>query len=93
MTSQVDSKGYFVLDKHALVTLRLSGVTGIQLEGESGVIISDLGMRRLSVKPNGWHTGSGPEAGDFEVAWDSCVGFDGVIFAREVTLAFHPVEP
>ena len=92
MTDQVDSKGYFVLDKHAVVTLRLAGVTGIQLEGESGLIISDLGIRRLSAKPNGWHDGSGPVAGDFEVAWDSCWGFDGAIFAREVTLAFHPVE-
>lgn len=92
MTKEIDSKGYFVLDKHALVTIKLSEVTGIQLEGESGLIISDLGIRRLSEKPSGWHDGTGPCRGDFEVAWESCWGFDGALFAREVTLAFDPTE-
>lgn len=93
MTKEIDAKGHFVLDKHALVTFQLSGVTGIQLEGESGVIISDLGIRRLTDKPSGWHDRAGPNVGDFEVAWESCWGFDGALFAREVTLGIQPTEP
>lgn len=36
MTSKVDAAGYFVQDRHAVVTLRMRGVTGVKLEGDAG---------------------------------------------------------
>jgi len=47
MTSEVDKDGYFVLDRHALVTLRMTGVTGLRMEGGAGSVISELIVRRL----------------------------------------------
>jgi hypothetical protein len=91
MTSEVDSAGYYVLDRHALVTISLSGVSGISLTGNATSIISELRIRRLSADAPGWHSCGGPEAGDFEIDFTSSYGLYGQLFARDLALGFTPM--
>lgn len=92
MTSEVDAKGYFVLDRHALVTLRCSSVTGISLRGSAtGTIILQLNIQKIGTKPPDWDQYDGPEVGDYEVKFDSACGFDGSIFGRELSFELVPL--
>ncbi|WP_343610221.1 hypothetical protein [Novosphingobium sp.] len=91
MTSEVDSQGFFVLDKHATVTLNAKGVTGLALTGEASATIARLIIRRVSAKPMGWDNAVGPEVGDIEIGWESSWGMDGTIYAREVSLSLQPL--
>ncbi len=93
MTSATDKEGFYVLDRHALVTLRLAGVTGLKLEGEAGSIISELMIRRVPVTPDRshWQSCTGPTEGDIEVAFETAVGLYGVIYAKELAFELSPV--
>ncbi|HVK40943.1 MAG TPA: hypothetical protein VM471_00570 [Phenylobacterium sp.] len=48
-TSEVEAAGYFIRDRHELVTLRMERITGLKLEGDAGSIISELVIRRMHV--------------------------------------------
>jgi hypothetical protein len=93
-TSEVDAAGYFVRDRHALVTLRMERVAGLKLEGDAGSIISELVIRRLHASPDAadWQTCAGPQVGDIAIAFDSAVGLFGRIYAKELTFHLHPIE-
>lgn len=91
MTRDVDAAGYYVLDRHAVVTLSLSGVSGISITGNASSIISELRIRRLSANASGWKSCGGPEAGDFEIDFTSSYGLYGQLFARDLALAFTPM--
>jgi hypothetical protein len=95
MTSEVNAEGHFVLDRHALVTLRMLAVTGLKLAGDAGSIIFDLKIRRLSEAPDpsDWVTCAGPRVGDFEVSFDTSVGLYGTIYARELAFELEPRSP
>lgn len=90
MTDAVDAAGYFVLDKHALVTLHLSEVTGLSLSGDAASIIFRLGVRRIGVGPSGFSTYAGPSAGDIEVGIESSYGMSGSLYARGVSFGIIP---
>lgn len=92
MTSEVDEGGHFILDKHAVVAIRLSGVTGIAMKGDASAIISELGIRRLTVDTAGWQTSAGPKRGDFEVSFESSYGLEASVFARGLTFQTTPGE-
>jgi hypothetical protein len=92
MTSEVDAAGYYVLDRHALVTVSLSGVSGISLAGDASSIIFELRIRRLSAGAPGWQSCGGPEAGDFEIDFMSSYGLYGQLFARDLALGFAPMS-
>lgn len=90
MTSQIDSRGFFVLDRHATVTIALKDVTGVILEGNAASIISQLTIRRVSSQTPVLTTVSGPQRGDLEVMWESSYGLEGTLYAREVSLSLQP---
>ena len=92
MTSEIDAEGFYVLDRHALVRLRLLGVTGLKLEGDAGSIISELMIRRLPATPDrsNWRFCTGPTEGDIEVAFETAVGLYGVIYAKELAFELSP---
>lgn len=92
MTDAVDAKGVFVLDKHAVVTLHLSDVTGLHLTGNAASILSELGIRRVGAAPAGFSTCGGPTAGDIEVSFETSYGLEGSVFARALSFSFDPVR-
>lgn len=93
-TSDVDAAGYFICDRHALVSLRMESVTGLKLEGDAGSIISELVIRRMHFEesPAAWRTCAGPQVGDIEIAFESAVGLFGTIYAKHLTFELHPTE-
>ena len=93
MTSEIDANGFFVLDRHALVTLRMRGVTGVRLDGDAGSIISELLIRRLQENPSraDWQSCAGPVTGDIEVTFGTAVGLCGSIFAKELEFELQPL--
>ena len=92
MTREVDAAGYFVLDRHALVTITLSGVSGIVLNGDASSIIFELRIRRISSALEGWPTCGGPEEGDFEIDFSSSYGLYGRLFSRSLAFEVTPAE-
>jgi hypothetical protein len=92
MTNEVDAEGYYVLDRHALVTISLSGVSGISLTGNASSIIFELRIRRLSADASGWLSCGGPEAGDFEIDFTTNYGLYGQLFARDLAFGFTSLE-
>jgi hypothetical protein len=77
-TDKVDSKGYFVLEKRCLVTLRLEGVNAVELtEFMAGqAIIFDLEIEKS------------PD--QFEVTVESSYGFGGVLRMGRISIEFEP---
>lgn len=92
MTDAIDEKGFFVLDKHAVVTLHLSDVSGVHLTGNAASILSELGIRRVGVAPAGFSTCVGPTAGDIEVSFETSYGLEGSIYARKLRFNVDPVR-
>ena len=92
MTSDIDERGYFVLDRHAMVILSLARVTGVDVGGEDAhSIISELTIRRLKAAPPQNITASThAQAGEYEVMFGSSYGLAGSIFAREIQLSLEP---
>ena len=90
MTSEIDPSGYFVLDKHAFVTIHLEEVTGLSLVGDASSIISELGIRHVKGDPPRFENCGGPSEGEFEVKVESSYGLEGSIYARHVRLALAP---
>ena len=71
MTDQVDSKGYFVLRNHALVSLRFGGLHDVQMDAfRAGNILFGLQISPCSV----------PDT--FHVALDSVMDMSGSFSAR-----------
>ncbi len=98
MTSAVDERGYFVLDKHVVVTFRLKSISGLRLDGFSGQnVIDGLTVRRYGsacdVLGQEFMSCAPPEAGDFGVVLDATFGVGGAIYARELRIAFEPRVP
>jgi len=93
MTDEIDENGHFVLDRHVMVEIHLSGVTGVTMTGDATSNFAGLGIRRTTSRPGEWTTCGGPQPGDFEVGWDTNVGLEGAIYAREVSLKLHDAMP
>ena len=93
MTNKVDAKGYYVPDRHALVTLRIKSITGLKLEGDAGSVISELMIRRLPETPNrsDWQTCGSPVQGDIEIAFDTAIGLYGSIFGKQLEFVLQPL--
>jgi hypothetical protein len=78
MTSQVDERGYYVLEKHGKVSFLLQGVFGLELDDFSPQnVISGLNLRQLG---DGFQLDLGP-----------CYGLAGSISARQLAIEFEPV--
>ena len=93
MTSKVDAEGFHVPDRHASVTLRMRGVTGVKLEGDANSILGELLILRLPSTPerSAWETCHGPVSGDIEIAFDTAVGLYGTIYAKDLAFEIMPL--
>ena len=77
MTDQVDDRGYFVLDKHAMVTITLERVCSVALDHfDLPGIIGALEI-----------TGVG---NSFQLSWDGAYGVEGRLRAGQVRIEFTP---
>jgi hypothetical protein len=80
MTDQVDAQGYFVLDKYALVTVTLEGVTAVKLSDFDLLgVIFELKIER--------------QGEQYKVAWSSSYGVEGELTARQISFAVKPETP
>ncbi|WP_459456124.1 hypothetical protein [Rhizobium sp. No.120] len=80
MTDQVDAKGYFLLDKHAIVTLVLEEVSAIScadFEMVPGTIF-DLEIARMDE--------------NFRIEWDASYGVSGFVIAKHIKISLVPTD-
>lgn len=91
MTSEVDEKGYFILDRQASVSLNLTGVTGIIMSCDPNPGIEALGIRRLASEVD-IPAEIAATVGDFEIAFDDVCAGSCSIFARGISLSLTPAS-
>jgi hypothetical protein len=94
-TGEVGQDGYFVLDRHAVVTFALDEVMDLQLDGFSiQNVIGGLVLRRAPDRPERrGHLGLDPLPQDIEIQLEPCYGLSGLIRARAVSISFEPGKP
>ena len=80
MTSEVNAQGHYVLDRHAVVTVWLEGISDLEL----GDFSSQNVIGNLDIKPH--------ESG-FRVTLWPIYGVGGHIDAARVTLSLEPGKP
>ena len=95
MTREVDDRGYFVLDRHAVVTFALEDILDLQLDGFSHQnVIFGLRLRRAPERPDRrpfyWLD---PSPNDYEIELEPCFGLDGKIRCRRISMSFIPGKP
>ena len=93
-TREVDSRGYLVLDKHAVVTFTLEDIKDLQLDGFSHQnAIGSLTLKRGPIRPD--RSSSVPSASpdDWEIELEPCFGLDGRIRCARVSVSFVPGKP
>jgi Immunity protein 50 len=79
ITNTVDSRGYFVLDKHVLVTFTLEEVSYIALDHFNlPGIVFDLEVTNAD--------------GGFQVRWSGSYGVEGTLRAKKMRIGFSPSE-
>jgi hypothetical protein len=91
-TGKTGQAGYFVLDRHAIVTFAISGIMGLQLAGFSiQNVIGGLVLRRAPDRRGCFALDPLPQ--DVEIELEPCYGLDGLIRARAVSISFQPGKP
>jgi hypothetical protein len=80
MTSQVDSHGYFVLDKHVIVSFVLERITNLHLaDFNQQNVIFGLILKQTTQ--------------GYEITLEGCYGIEGTITADRVAIEFQPGLP
>ena len=94
-TGEVGQDGYYVLDRHAIVTFTLNEVMDLQLDGFSiQNVIGGLVLRRAPDRPERrGHLALDPLPQDIEIELEPCYGLSGLIRARAVSITFEPGKP
>jgi hypothetical protein len=98
MTNSIDEKGYFILDKHVVVTFSLQDISASKFEGLSRQNVID-GFELLRHQSAGdtsidsWSNQFPPRTGDYGLVLDGGNGMGGFIYARSISLAFAPGKP
>ena len=80
VTSELDAGGYFILDRHAIVTISLEEITGLELADFS---VQNI-VGNVTIEPT--------QVGH-RVNLNSCFGVGGYIEAASVVLSLEPYEP
>jgi Immunity protein 50 len=80
MTDRTDAKGYFILEKHVVVTVTFSEVMNIAL--------SDFNLKGIVDRMHITKID-----GDYEFAWDASYGVDGSIRAKQAHIGLTPGKP
>ena len=81
MTDQTDAQGYYILDKHVVVTITLQAVTHVALDDFDmmpGIIYSF----EITKTDNG-----------YQLTWDASYGVSGLLRAKQVSLNLMPGKP
>ncbi|WP_018902024.1 Imm50 family immunity protein [Rhizobium sp. 2MFCol3.1] len=94
MTDEVDSRGYIVLKKHAVVTFAITDIMDLELDGFSRQnVIGGLHLQRATDRGRaGWYAMPEEET-DMEIELLPCYGLDGFIRAKKVMISFVPGRP
>jgi hypothetical protein len=94
-TGEVGQDGYFVRDRHAVVTFTLSGVMDLQLDGFNiQNVICGLVLRRAPDRPERrGYLALDPLPQDIEIELEPCYGLNGLIRVRTVSVTFEPGKP
>lgn len=80
MTDHVDADGYYVLEKHVMVTFNIKQIATLVLDGFSHQnVISELMIERV--------------ADGLVMTLEPCYGLSGMIEAGEIAVEFTPIEP
>ena len=81
MTNQIDADGYFVLDRHAIVSLALEGVAAVHLDDVDMTpgIVGDLCVTRIDEF--------------YQIEWDSSYGIYGSMRCKSISATFVPCWP
>jgi hypothetical protein len=81
MTRETDDKGYFILDKHAVVTFHLKGIRMIECFDFHMVpgIIFEFDVTKTNEL--------------FHIEWSSSYGVAGTIHAEEIAVRLQPGKP
>jgi hypothetical protein len=91
ITSELDERGFFILDRHASVCLHFEEVSGVVLDCNPLTTVLEVGLRRLTSE----HLpilNTMAAAGDYELGFDDVFGGSGAIYAKSVSISFQP-EP
>ena len=79
-TDQVDRRGYFVLDKHVVVTFILEGIITVRLEDFNHQnVISGLSLETI--------------ASGYRLTLHPCFGAQGILEAKRVRITIQPGSP
>jgi len=94
-TGGVGGDGFYLLDRHAIVTFTLEGVMDLQLDGFSTQnVIGRLILRRAPDRPERRpYLSLEPLPQDIEIELEPCYGLDGLIRARSVSISYEPGRP
>lgn len=95
MSSETDERGYFFLDKHAVVTFVMLDIVDVQLEGFSPQnVLWGLVVRRGSDRPEreAFHA-TDPSSEDYELELEPCYGLSGRIRCRALSIELLPGKP
>jgi hypothetical protein len=98
MTSEVDEKGYFRLEKHVVVTFAMEEITGLNLRGFNHQnVIDGLEIKRYGsggdFSEAAFRAQFPPGPEDFGVILEPTYGVGGVILARQLRISFVIGEP
>ncbi|WP_118135594.1 Imm50 family immunity protein [Oceanicella sp. SM1341] len=94
MTDERSSDGHFRLDRHAVVTFSMTGITDLRLDGFSSQnVIAGLILRRASDRGGAGQHGLPQDEDDIEIELRPCYGMDGFIRAKTLEISFEPGQP
>lgn len=98
MTSQIDARGYFVLDKHVVVTFLFGSISGLKLDGFWGQnVIDRLLVRRYDsgceFLGTEFTSCATPDADHLGVVFEPTFGVGGAIYARGLRIEFKLGAP
>jgi hypothetical protein len=93
MTKEVDARGYFILDRHAVVTFTLEDIIDLQLDSFSiQNVINGLKIR-ISPEPPEPRPAEAPSSKDWEIEFEPCFGLHGKIRCRNISISFVAGKP
>jgi hypothetical protein len=95
-TREVDTRGYFVLDKHAVVSFALDDVIDLQLDGFSHQnVVGGLNLRRAPLDPRRRPLvyGGAALSDDWEIELEPCFGLRGRIRCRKISVSYVAGKP
>jgi hypothetical protein len=81
MTDELNAEGYFVLEKHATVTIALEGVREINCS-DFDMVPGIIGFLWIT-KPDD----------NYRIEWDASYGVTGVIIAQQLSIDLVPGKP